>query len=234
MSHIYGKKRHPKPDLYVALRYRLRASGISRVDMIRFERDLCGEVPDIKARVPVQVSVLTEPSQAAELGRARLWDGFEERAWRKWSPERLRRRMEERTNDFLGRLADGEMVAVAVHDGKYVGAAWFCLRGRKGDPVIDSFVELAPMEAFLYQSQVDRSMRGNGIYSTLISVGLKHLMKLGYQKVSVHIEDDNVPSIAAVERLGFKPLRLIRFRRLFSLVHREEVDMPRSETGGAD
>jgi RimJ/RimL family protein N-acetyltransferase len=101
------------------------------------------------------------------------------------------------------------------------------LRGRKGDPVVNSFVELGPAEAFLYQSQVDRSLRGNHIYTMLISVGLRHLKERGYQKVSVHIEDDNAPSIIAIESLGFKPVRLIRFRRLFSLVRREETDLAR-------
>jgi ribosomal protein S18 acetylase RimI-like enzyme len=193
--------------------------------MIRFERDLDVEIPDIKSKIPVEAIVLNDPSRANVLGEARLWDGFEERAWRKRSPERLQRRVSERTEDFRRRLIDGEIAVVATREGEYVGAAWFCLRGSKGDPVVNSFVELGPSEAFLYQSQVDRSLRGNHIYTMLISVGLRHLKERGYQKVSVHIEDDNVPSIAAVESLGFRPVRLIRFRRLFSSVRREEVDL---------
>lgn len=225
MSQIEKTRRRAKSELYIALRYKARAKGVSRVDMIRFERDLGGDIPDIKAKVPLDAVVLTDPSQAGKLGQSKLWDGFEERTWRKRSPERLRRRVEERTEDFQMRLADGEMVVVAARNGEYVGAAWFCLRGRKGDPVVDSFVELGPKEAFLYQSQVDRSLRGNRIYSMLISVGLRHLRERGYQKVTVHIEDDNAPSIATVESLGFRPVRLIRFRRLFSSVRREEVDL---------
>ncbi|MDD1747303.1 MAG: GNAT family N-acetyltransferase [Methanomassiliicoccales archaeon] len=218
-------RRRSKSELYIALRYKARARGISRVDMIRYQRDLGGDIPVVKAKVPVDVAVLTDPSQAAELAKARLWEGFEERAWRKRSPERLRRLVEQRAEAFQARLADGEMAVVALRDGEYVGAAWFCLRGRKGDPVVESSVALEPKEAFLYQSQVDRSLRGNRIYSMLVSVGLRRLKELGYQKVSVHIEDDNAPSIAAVESLGFRPVLLIRFRRLFSSVRREEAEL---------
>lgn len=215
-------------ELFVALRFKVRASGISRVNTVVLECDLLGAIPDIEAKVPLTVAVITDASSAEALGGARFWEGFEERAWRRLSPRRHTERARARREEFRRRLRAGEMAVAALHEGAWVGAAWFCLKGEKEDPVIESTVTLRPGEALLYQSQVDKALRGNRIYSKIVAEGLTHLRSEGFSQVRVHIEEDNLPSITAVETLGFRPVRLIRFRRLFSRVRREEVDLDAS------
>jgi ribosomal protein S18 acetylase RimI-like enzyme len=201
----------------------VRSFGISSVDSYVLERDLDEPIPDIRPKVPVRISVLTDASRAQEIGNARLWELYMDRMWSKLSRARYARRIQARAAEFERRLKAGEVAVVAELDSKIVGAEWFCLGGEKDDPVVDLNEAIGPGEAYLYQAQVDAEHRGKGIYSKMIADGLLYLKGRGVRTVKVHVEDDNPPSINAAKNLGFKPVRLIKYRRLFSR-RRHEVE----------
>jgi ribosomal protein S18 acetylase RimI-like enzyme len=193
------------------------------VNAIEMKRTLTQEVPDIVAKLPLTISFITDPSGAEELGRARFWEVYEERVWRKLSLDRQQGMMATRTQEFARRLRAGNVAVVGVHKGELVGAFWLVLKGSEENQLIDSTFVLKPGEAYLLLARVDRSLRGNRIYSMLLAEGLKYLKARSFTKVSLIIEEDNYPSIIAAERLGFRPVRLIKFRRLFSSVRHDET-----------
>jgi ribosomal protein S18 acetylase RimI-like enzyme len=193
------------------------------------ERSLTQEVPNIVAKLPLTISFITDPSGAEELGHARFWEGYEERVLRKLSPDRQKGMMAIRTQEFARRLRAGEVAVVGIHKGELVGAFWLVLKGSKENPFMNYTFVLKPREAYIYQGRVDRLLRGNRIYSNLLAEGLNYLKARGFTKVSGIIEEDNYPQIINHEHLGYRWVRLIRYRRLFSWVRQYETVLGTSD-----
>lgn len=193
------------------------------------ERTFAHEIPDIVVKLPLTISFIAEPSGAEKLGRARLWDMYGDRFWRKFSPGRYQARVTARIQDFTNRMRAGDTAVVATLEGELIGAGWFSLKEVRGDLFLGSSYALKPGEAYIYQGLVDKSLRGNRINPKRLTEVLKHLKAIGVTKVIAIIEEDNYSSIAVVKRLGFKPVRLISIRRLFSRVRRYETILNTSD-----
>jgi len=75
-------------------------------------------------------------------------------------------------------------------------------------------VTFADKTAFVYDTYVEKDMRGKKIARKMITDTLKFLKEKGYARLLCHIEEWNKPSLAVYGKAGFKKLRRIRFLRL--------------------
>lgn len=108
------------------------------------------------------------------------------------------------------------------------GHVFPCL--REGDEVIgyvklgikkafvldfERILHIPPTAAFIYDSFIMPSHRGNGLGSLIIERTAEFAQKNGFCELWCHIPAVNVPSKRMVERVGFKAAGEVRFVKLF-------------------
>jgi GNAT superfamily N-acetyltransferase len=89
----------------------------------------------------------------------------------------------------------------------------FCKCGYRRVYVNDfrEIITMPDSTAFIYEYEIDETLRGKGVGKYFISTILKKLKDNNWKYVICHIPPWNIPSIKVMEACGFKRLELVRF-----------------------
>lgn len=103
-----------------------------------------------------------------------------------------------------------------VHEGEIKG---FCKCGFRQVFVNDyqDVINLPDNLAFIYEYEIDKSLRGQGVGRFFISKVLLLLFDEGYEYVTCHIPFWNIASTKIIEKCGFVKTHFVRFVKIIGI-----------------
>lgn len=164
--------------------------------MLLFERPLDEPITAFEARLSVTISLL-EPADVE------AYVAFQPGA---------------DAADVYQRLAAGRWCFVARHDGRMVHACWVAT-GRVWIAYLGREIELAPDEAYTYESFTVAECRGKDICSERYSRMLRFLRSAGFRRTITAIMPENVLALRPHEKAGCHPLGVMGYVGIGSWRH---------------
>jgi len=156
-----------------------------------FSRNLLEPIPQFDLPLPVRIS--QDPSD-------RVIDYMK---GKKYLSEEEFRIGQENGHWFLGLFVDHEVKG-------------FCKCGFRKVFLYDthSILSLSEGMSFIYEYEVDESLRGKGAGKYLMAAVLKMFVMGGWKYAFCHIPPKNMASIKVVESCGFRKVELVRFTQI--------------------
>jgi RimJ/RimL family protein N-acetyltransferase len=170
--------------------------------LVVVERPLDLPVPDVAARVPVEVGLL----RARELA--------EYRAFRPETPE----------CELESRLRAGQICFVARHEGRIVSARWVAV-DRVWVDYLSMDLPLAPDEACSYDMMTASDFRGQAVSPVTSAAMLRHFQQADFRRFVGTVLPTNEASFRAIAKTGYRRCGWIgyvgvgRWRRPFHIDH---------------
>jgi GNAT superfamily N-acetyltransferase len=150
--------------------------------LILVERPLCEPVPDVKAAVAVEVSVLAH-SEIAE--------------YRRFRPDTAE-------TEIQSRLDVGQRCFVARHAGQIVSARWAAVT-RVWIDYLSCELALAPDEGYPYDLFTAPEFRGYAVSPVTSAAMLRHFQRAGYRRMVGTVLPGNEASFRASAKTGYRP-----------------------------
>lgn len=147
------------------------------------ERPLDAPVTPVETGVPVAIDQLT-PAQVAEYTTFRPQS----------DPAEVQRR-----------LADGQRCFVARHRGRVVHACWAALHQATID-YLESEIELAPDEVYIYEAFTAPRFRGQNISPARAVAMVRTFRRLGYRRLVAVIVPENQAALRPPEKSGYRAI----------------------------
>lgn len=187
--------------------------GLKYVRMLVYERSLDAEIPQVEARVPVEIKLVsTEDIKSGQYRGVRLAAGDDPMSH----------------NVALQRLNNGEVCLVAVAEDRIAGYSWIYFKDTKYEPAIEREESFAEDEALLYDSFVIPQFRGNRIAKKLDRERSDFVKLKNYRKARAYVEADNVVERRSIEAVGFYVTKIITCLRVFKFKRIRENPVNRS------
>jgi GNAT superfamily N-acetyltransferase len=127
---------------------------------------------------------------------------------------RLARRMPPSSiRTFRARLDEGQIMFIAEVDGELAGYAWMCTR-TDSHAAKSHGLELKPGEGLHWDSATFPEFQRQGIYTALQRFSRAFMKSRGYSRVYGGADTSNPAPLRMMKKLGLKPVRLLRLRRI--------------------
>lgn len=114
---------------------------------------------------------------------------------------------------FRARLAEGQIMFVALVGGEIAGYAWMCTQPDAWAPQ-DHGLRLQPGEGLHWDSVTFEEFRARGIYTALQRFSRAHMKAKGYQRVYGGADTRNPAPLRMMKTLALKPVHLYCERRI--------------------
>jgi len=179
-----------------SIRHRLRSiyKGFLRREKIHvFERVLDSSCSKIKANIEVKVRFSLHEDFARISQRFKKFDAVAE--------DRFRR---------------GHLCLVANAGENVVHLEWVAFDEAYASE-LERELRIDSGSAYIYDTYTVREYRGLGIAPEVMSEAFSHLYVKGIRRVYTCVPHDNLPSIRAMEKAGFRWIGTVTFTRILSL-----------------
>lgn len=182
----------------LSIRYLIRRLGVKYVREVIYERLLSDEISNYETLIPLDIIIVEKASF--------------------FQPNGIPIASEDNKSnkESISRLKKGDVCIIGLSNKKIVGYTWICFQKMKYEPVIEYTSFFHDNEALIYDTFVFPEFRKKKIALKLIESGLRYMYLKGYKKSFVHIQWDNVPSVKSFEALGFHPIKLVIYLRVFT------------------
>lgn len=159
-------------------------------------KTLDGSLPAYQARIPFDFEILPPDIEEVEARLAHI--------------------PAEHRPDIERRIHNGELCAVAKHNGQIIYVSWIAF-GTCYAHILDREYELAEDEAYLYSVYTLPKFRGNGIHPAASCHRLQLLKEWGYKRDHAFIEPKNSAAMRMPEKLGYEKVGITGFIEVFGL-----------------
>ncbi len=137
----------------------------------------------------------------------------------------LMRRLYPRSPEHItGLLTWGGSCYLASSEGTAVGFGWL----NKEEHTLDGLgwhEELSPGTELIHSCGVDPAFRGQGVYPALLTAMVQERLENGVREVLAEVDARNTKSIRGLDKVGFRPVRTIVWRRVLGRPHAHERSM---------
>lgn len=179
----------------IGLAYLLWKTGIKYVKVFVWERSLEAEIPETKLKIPAEIKVASS-----------------------YDMEKLLHMK----NEWLKRLNDGDFCLIAVWKDRIIGYVWVSFKRRVYIPEFETEVNFESNEAYLYDSFVFSNFRRKGVLKKLLEEALYFLKSRNVEKSYAGTLTNNTPPQKALRALGFSPVKVVKFVKIFGFKRFEE------------
>jgi hypothetical protein len=169
--------------------------------LLLVERPLADPVPEVRATVPVEVSIL---------------DGSEVAEYRAFRPDT-------EASEIGSRLDAGQRCFVARHAGRIVSARWAAV-DRVWVEYLSCELVLAPDEAYPYDLFTAPEFRGHAVSPVTSAEMLRHFQRAGYRRMVGTVLPGNEASLRASAKTGYRRCGRMGYVRIGSWTWRFRVD----------
>jgi L-amino acid N-acyltransferase YncA len=159
--------------------------------LLLVERPLHEPVPEVKARVPVQIGLLHKN----ETGE-----------YREFRPETAEA-------EIRSRLESGQWCFVARHQGRIVSARW-AAADRVWIDYLSCELTLAAGEAYPYDLFTSPDFRGRAVSPVTSAEMLRYFQRAGYRRMVGTVLPGNQASLRASAKTGYRPYGLIGYVKI--------------------
>ena len=159
--------------------------------LLLLERPLQDPIPEVTARVPVEISLL-QKTQIAEY---------------------LEFRAEANESEVQSQLDAGHWCFVARYQGRIVSARW-ATAGRVWIDYLSSEFRLAADEVYIYDAFTRPDFRGQAISPVTSAEMLRYFRIAGYRHTVATISPENQANLRAVAKTGYRPYGLIGYIKI--------------------
>ena len=149
--------------------------------LLLLERPLQDPIPEVTARVPVEISLL-QKTQIAEY---------------------LEFRAEANESEVQSQLDAGHWCFVARYQGRIVSARW-ATAGRVWIDYLSRELQLAPGEVYFYDGFTRPDFRGQAVSPVTLAEMLRYFRTAGYRRMVGTVLPENQPSLRAVAKTGYR------------------------------
>jgi ribosomal protein S18 acetylase RimI-like enzyme len=165
--------------------------------LLTFERGLAKSAPELSAKLPIELSLLTA-EEADEYAAVDLACDADE----------VRRR-----------LAQGHSCCIGRHDGEIVSWCWTATRAVR---VASLGLEwpLAPDEVALYEAYTVPAFRGRNLATETLAYDLSRLRAAGFRRIVTAAPPNNRHILGPLDKTGFRPVGMTRIVKLGPWRHR--------------
>lgn len=129
---------------------------------------------------------------------------------------------------FEARLAPDVMCFVVESDDRFLHSSWVTTTGA-WTREIRAFLTPPSGDAYIYESFTRADARGRGIYPFALAGILTAMAGHGMSQVWVGVESDNVPSLKAIAKAGFREAFTLRYERRIGRLTLDEPRGPLAE-----
>jgi hypothetical protein len=154
-----------------------------------FARDLSQDIPEIEARVPVELKMLR---------------GDEVRAYRSALES-----AGVASEKIEARAARGERCAIGLSEGRLVHYKWLTLTPAWIPEISGTFVPKSD-EAYVYDVFTPREALGNNLQAAISSRLLKWGRRQGYRRHVFYVRGDNLNGLRIVAKIGARRTAVVR------------------------
>jgi GNAT superfamily N-acetyltransferase len=168
------------------------------------ERSLSEPVPDVRAAVPVDISLL-RVSEITE--------------YREFRPETDEA-------ELRSRFDDGQRCFVTRHAGRIVSARWAAV-DRVWINYLSQELRLAPDEAYPYDLFTTPEFRGQAVSPVTSAEMLRHFQRAGYRRMVGTVLPGNEASLRASAKTGYRACGWIGYVRIGCWTWRFRTDSGR-------
>ena len=200
---------NPSDKLQFSLRFKnllnylenvIRKYIVDYTQVIIYEKSLDSIIPKIETKIEVQI----RPALLNDIKKIATTN----------APSQLRKKYE---NNLSKRLKDGHICFIAEEEnGKIAAYGWAAFREIYLTE-INKKMELGPKEADIYDCFVFPEYRGKRIYQKLLAESFRFLRERQYKRVYGHALSNNIPSRRGIQRVGYKPKKVVTLLKLFGL-----------------
>jgi RimJ/RimL family protein N-acetyltransferase len=159
--------------------------------LLLLERPLQEPIPEVKARIPVEIRLL----QKTQIG------------------EYLEFRAEANEAEVRSQLDAGHWCFVARHQGQIVSARWVTASHVWID-YLSYTLPLAAGEVYPYDLFTRPDFRGLAVSPVTSARMLRYFQTAGYRRMVTTILPENQPSLRAVAKTGYRPYGLIGYVKI--------------------
>jgi len=182
----------------VSIQYFLWKIGLKYVKAFRWERNLAEKIPKIIIKMPVDIRL-------ASIGDF------------KGSPILK--------DEALKRLSKGDLGFIAIWNGMIIGYLWVSLKREAYIPEFERAISLKNGEAYLYDTFIFPDFRRKGLNKKLLEEMLHYLKSQNVKKANTYVLTTNKAPQKALRALGFRPVRLVKFVKIFRFKKFEEHEL---------
>ena len=182
--------------------------------LIIYEKSLDSVIPKIETKIEVHVrpALLNDIKRIAAANAPSLMI----------LKELLRKKYE---HNLLKRQKDGHICFIAEEEKQKIAAYCWAAFREIYITEIHRKIELSPEEADLYDAFVFPEYRGKKIYQKLLAESFRFLSKRRYKRVYGHALSNNIPSRRGIQRVGYKPKKVVTLLKVFGLKKYNENDV---------
>lgn len=181
----------------MALAYLLARIGVKYFKALLWERVIDEEIVDVRLKARVKVKLATE----SDLAGSPLF--------RKDS----------------GKISEENMCFIAIEGESIVGYVWFNIGVEAYVSELERKIRLKPGEGYVYAAFVLPAFRRKGIFKCLMQEVLLAAKSRNLEKLYVVTLTANIPSQRAFRLVGFRPIKLVSFIKIFFWRKYNEVDL---------
>ena len=194
------------PVLFV--RHMFRYFGFRRETLIQYEKEVdCVEAPELG---DLSVTMLDKTNFPTLMSQGLLPDSWFLSFLKKVSKGSYDRQKGAIIEECNQRMSNGDLGFVAIYEGRPAGWIWVCMSDHKYEPDLDTTIQLEPKASILYNLHIYPEYQNKRLGSRLYQYALHYRCQQDISKIVVFIEHDNLPSIKATLRLGFKPTKKLK------------------------
>jgi len=159
--------------------------------LLLLERPLQEPICEVKARIPIEISLL-QKSEIAEY---------------------VEFRPEVEGAEVEAQLNAGDWCFVARHQGRIVCARWATTRPVWSD-YLSCELRLATDEVYIYDVFTKSEFRGQAVSPATSTEMLRYFCTAGYRRIVTMVLPENQPSLRAVAKTGHRPYGLIGYVKI--------------------
>lgn len=191
-----------------------RRIGLKRVIMVQFEKSLA-DVGDDGSNEELSYVILDETNLPALIDQGLLPDGRYMTWVKKFSDDNYKKNKHDNYENCKEWLSRGDTCLVGLHRGRVIGWIWMCGQSEKYEPAIETNLQVDPRSCIIYRWLIYPPYRNRGFGTLLLKRTLYILNQQKCSKAVMVVENDNLPSMKATEKLGFEATQSIKRVRLF-------------------